>query len=171
MRVGLGFSIHTGWAVAVAVAGERPVILARRKLLLADENHDSRFVFHAAAERPTQAEQMIANAGRIAAERASAALRELIAELASHSLVVALPPSKKLLPPLEKILKAHPLIHSAEAELYRSAVAEAAEAVGLRVRTLDKGPTPDVGKMSPPWGKDQKDAAALAWAALQNARP
>jgi hypothetical protein len=171
MRVALGFSIHTGWAVAVAVRGARPEVLVRRRLALAEDAHDARFVYHAAAEKPALAKRMIGAARRVAVERARAALGELVASLEGHSIVVALPPAKRALPPLERILQAHPLLHRAEGELYRGAVAEAAEHLGLPLRILEGGEVPDVGKMSPPWGKDQKAAAALAWAALRRPGP
>jgi hypothetical protein len=76
-----GFSVHTGWAASVVVAGtlSAPVVLDRRRVALApkDEPGDNQ-VFHAAENRP------IAEARRIiaAAERASlAAAREGLAAL------------------------------------------------------------------------------------------
>jgi sugar phosphate isomerase/epimerase len=166
VQVSIGFAIHTGWAAAVAVGGTRPDILARRKIDLADQAPGARFVYHAAARDPARAIRLIEDARRVAVERATSALRELVAELGDHTIVVALSPPKRVLPPLEKILQAHPLIHSAEGELFRGALAEAAEGLRLPVRVVRAGTIPNLGKMPPPWGKDQKDAAALAWAAL-----
>ena len=50
--------------------------------------------------------------------------------------------------------------------IHRGAVEEVCRALGLAVVTPVPDP-PGVGKTSPPWGKDQKDAAALACAALR----
>lgn len=154
MRAALGFSIHTGWAAAVAVA-DPAAVLDRRRIALADEEHDARFVYHA--------ERRIRDASRIARQRAEAALRDI---LAVHQIATAaVPRPKRALPALEAILQSHALIHSAEGELYRRAIEDACRAVGLEVVT-PAPEAPAVGKPGPPWGKDQKDAAALAWGAL-----
>ena len=165
-RAAIGFAVHTGWAAAVALSGPPAVLLLRRRLELADDAHDARFVFHAAAERPNSAELITVRALATAQDRAEAALAELITELVGFSLVVALPP-EKLLPPLSSILASHPLLHRAEGALFRRAIAEAAAARGLQVVTPASPQALALGKPGPPWGKDQKDAAALAWAALR----
>jgi hypothetical protein len=167
MRAAVGFALHTGWAAAVALAGTPPRILDRRRVELAEEKHDARFVYHAASEAPATAERMIAQALDSARGRALAALHEMRQTLPEFSLLVALRPPKKVLPPLPMILKSHPLIHLAEGELFRRAIAEAAEKLRFPILTLAPGLPPDVDPIGPPWGKDQKDAAALAWAALK----
>jgi hypothetical protein len=90
------------------------------------------------------------------------------------------------LPPFEKIVKSHALLHAAEGELYREMVAQAAEDCGLRVvRFVPKDlfsiagaelgmEAEDVkervaamGKpLGPPWTADHKEATAAAWFAL-----
>ena len=165
-RAAIGFAVHTGWAAAVALSGPPAALLLRRRLELADGAHDARFVFHAAAERPNSAELITGRALATAQDRAEAALAELIAELAGFALLVALPPEKTL-PPMAAILASHPLLHRAEGALFRSAIAQAAAARGLPVATPASPLPPALGKPGPPWGKDQKDAAALAWAALR----
>lgn len=160
MRRALGFSIHTGWAVVV-VLSDAAEVLVRRRVELADR--DARFVYHAAAQ-DRRAVSRIGDAERTARRRAEAALADLVQE---HGITTAaVPRTKGPLPALEAILESHPLLHRAEGELYRGAVVEACEALGLAVVAPVPDP-PRVGKMSPPWGKDQKDAAALAWAALR----
>jgi hypothetical protein len=164
MRAAIGFSVHTGWAAAV-VLGAGPQILARVRIELADQDHDARFVYHAAAERGG-AEARIRRAEQTARERAEAGLCEVVTRHAVD--VAALPAPKRTLPDLATILAAHPLLHAAEGELYRRAIADACAALGLAVVT----PSPRalaVGKVGAPWGKDQKDATALAWAALTSA--
>lgn len=164
VRAAVGFSIHTGWAAAVVMAGPPPRVLDRRRIELAERN--ARFVFHVAAEHPDQAEQLIAQAEKIGRERVVRELRTLGEELPEYDLVVALPPSKRPLPPVPAVLKSHPLLHAAEGELFRRVIAEGAEKLGIPVKIPQRAPLPEVGKMGPPWGKDQKDAAALAYALL-----
>lgn len=159
MRAAVGFSIHTGWAVLVVVSAAGEVLL-RRRIELAER--DQRFVYHAAVGKPGAA-RSIQEATRVAVQRAGLALRALLGE---HALAAAaVPPPKRALPDLEAILRSHPLIHTAEGELYRRAVEIGCREAGLRV--VSPAPLqPEVGKLGPPWGKDQRDAAALAFGAL-----
>jgi hypothetical protein len=83
--------------------------------------------------------------------------------------IVALSPPKRALPELAAILRAHTLIHLAEGELYRRAIVAAAEDEGWRVATPARPSLPDLPKPGPPWGKDQRAAAARAWSALATA--
>lgn len=163
-RAALGFSVHTGWAVAVAVSSQRELLL-REKVQLFDDPY--RFAYHAAADEPWRAEQYISTAEKKALAGAKAFLsRVRDAELAGWKLEVALAGPKRELPPLEKILEAHPLLHTAEGELYRVAIKRAAEKLGFEVvAPAVKQPAP-IDAPGRPWSKDHRDAAALAWAAL-----
>lgn len=166
MRAAIGFSVHTGWAAAVAVGGPKATVLARERVVLADSDY-GRFVYHAARETPAFAREMVKESRQVAVRRARKALKDMVAELADHDLVaVALPPARRALPPLEKILASHSLVHSAEGELFRAALVTAAGKVGLTVVEASAGPLPALKVSGPPWGKDQRTAAALAWAAL-----
>jgi hypothetical protein len=166
MRAAIGFSVHTGWAAAVAVGGPKATVLARERVVLADDDY-GRFVYHAARETPAFARQMVKESRQVAERRGAKALRGLVAALADHEVVaIALPPARRALPPLEKILASHSLVHSAEGELFRLALVAAGAKVGLAVRELAAGELPAVEVTTPPWGKDQRTAAALAWAAL-----
>lgn len=160
MRAAVGFSVHTGWAVVVVIA--RPLALVERaRLELSDR--DQRFVYHLAAERG-QAERRVRDAARIARDRAAEALRPLIER---HGVTLAaVPKPKRALPALDVILAAHPLIHTAEGELFRAAIEDACRAVGLKVVAPAPVAPSELEKPGPPWGKDQRDAAALAWGAL-----
>lgn len=163
-RAAIGFAIHTGWAAAVAVAGPPAELLDRRKLTLATDAQQ-RFVYHVAAEQPEAAERLVEHAFTGARARAKAALEQLAADLPGFALTLALRPAKPL-PPLASILASHPLRHTAEGQLFRRAIAEAAAELGLLVVVPAALQAPAVGKPGSPWGKDQKDGAALAWAAL-----
>ncbi len=170
MRVAIGFSVHTGWAAAVAVGAPKATVLARERLVLADSDY-GRFVYHAARETPAFAKEMVKESRQVAERHAAKALRALVAGLDDHTVVgIALPPAKRELPPLEKILASHSLVHSAEGELFRRALVTAAGKVGLSVVEATAGPLPAVKVSGPPWGKDQRTAAALAWAALATRR-
>ena len=164
MRAAVGLSIHTGWAAAVALSS-RAEVLHRSRIELADDRHDARFAYHAAAERPRAAEGILRAATLVARERAITALRDMTSAL-GRAPILAVPRARRSLPALDKILASHPLMHTAEGELYRQAILAAAESLGLEVVTPEHPVDPEVGKMSAPWGKDQKLAAALAWAAL-----
>jgi hypothetical protein len=92
----------------------------------------------------------------------------------------------KSLPPLEKILKSHAMVHAAEGELYRRVFAEASAALGAPPARVPAaalahraaaaaGLSPAklaahlaaMGKASgKPWAADQKQAALVAWLAL-----
>lgn len=170
MRAAIGFSVHTGWAVAVAVGGPRATVLARERFVLADDDH-GRFVYHAARETPAEAAAMIARSRQVAERRGAKSLKDLVAGLADHEIVaVALPPARRALPPLDKILASHSLVHAAEGELFRAALVTAAGKVGVTVVEAAAGALPALSVSGPPWGKDQRLAAALAWAALPATR-
>ena len=160
----IGFSVHTGWAAAVVVQKSAPYLLHREKVQLFDDPY--RFAYHAAAEMPWKAKSFIGTAEKKALAGAKEFLRRMQKQFPEHGLKVALLPPRRELPPLEDILEAHPLLHSAEGELYRKAIARAAEALKLPILApAAKGELP-IDKPGPPWGKDQRDAAGLAWAAL-----
>ena len=93
MAAAMGFAIHTGWAAAVVVEGPPAKIAKRMRIDLADGTHDSRFVYHVASERPSEAEQIIGAAARTAVERARASLGAL-----SGATILAVPPPKRTLP-------------------------------------------------------------------------
>jgi hypothetical protein len=81
----------------------------------------------------------------------------------------------KPLPPLERILTSHPLLHAAQGQMSREALSRAAEAEGLPVihvapeRAASEavvGAVARIGRIAgPPWAADQRRAAAAAWAA------
>jgi len=166
MRAVIGFSVDTGWLETMALGGPKATVLARERVVLADSDY-GRFVYHAARETPAFARDMVKESRQVAVRRGTRALRDLVAALDGHRVVaVAVPPAKRELPPLEKILASHSLVHSAEGELFRAALVAAAKKVGLAVVELAPGTLPAVSVSGPPWGKDQRTAAALAWAAL-----
>jgi hypothetical protein len=147
-RVAFGFRVHTGWAALVAVQGpvslDSPAILDRRRVEMMEGGKPEApaFVYHAAAKLPLKAAgQLVQRAAELAKSRASAALESAMRELsrAGHTVVASgIVAGKRplALPALEEILAAHPLIHSAEGELYRQAVIDASEGLKLSVTAV-----------------------------------
>src|SRR5579871_3638109 len=143
-KAALGFHAHSGWAAAVLAAGrgEKIEILDRRRVALCDSTKPgSKQPFHAAEPMPLlQAESHIALCRKatdgLAREAIGAALvlceRQKL-RLCGVCIVTA---SGRALPGLSAILASHALIHAAEGEFYRDAVAAAADALGLKTARL-----------------------------------
>jgi len=190
----IGLRAHSGWAALVAVAGSprSAEILARRRIELSDPAFEgSKQPYHAAEGKPLPKAAKIldrcaADAGRLARQ----AFREVAAEVATSGHWVAscglLLASGRPLPALAAILASHALIHTADGELFRDALAAAAEENGwLLARVKEKeayaaaaaalrlppeelrGRVKDLGRsIGPPWTEDQKLAAVAGWLAL-----
>ena len=91
------------------------------------------------------------------------------------------------MPPLERILTSHPLLHTAEGELFRDALRSASRECGLPLTTVKERELltraiaelrlpagalerhlAAMGKgIGPPWRQDQKFASVAAWLALR----
>jgi hypothetical protein len=197
--VAVGFALHTGWAVAVAVGGSAaaPEVVARHRVELVDDTLP-RQVFHAAADGPVgDAEALVRSVERSARAHADRVLGRLQSDLeaSGHRLAaVAMCAEPHDVPTdLARILANHTLIHTAEGELYREAVEQAAEWLGvpvLQVAAKRVGATvaaqlgistdrqqavmARLGKeLGPPWRADHKQATLLAGLALAElpARP
>jgi hypothetical protein len=191
----LGFRLHTGWAALVVLAGvpgKLEVLFRRRIELLPAGDLIPRFIFHQAAElAPAQAAELVRRGEDASRETAHVAVKEALKHLRSLGLEVKaarLPSGSRPLPQeLSAVLRSHPLIHTAEGELFRRAITSAckscslpvisarerevwpnvASAWGLKEAGLRKqveGLRPSVGA---PWGSDQKTAAAFALLALR----
>jgi hypothetical protein len=118
------------------------------------------------------------------------AVRAIIADLAAKNHQVAacavVLASGRPLPPLEATLRSHAMVHTAEGELFRGAIAHAGERCGLRVSgvkerelyeyaaealhlpaTKLKRRVTEMGKaVGSPWTSDEKNATLVAWLAL-----
>ncbi len=194
----LGLRLHTGWAVAVIAGGdyEKPAVLVRRRIeLMPAGDSIPRFVFHSAAELPSEeAPTFVAAASSAIEQSATKAIVELVAlKLGPFQVQSAAIASGSSAVPddLSQILASHPLIHSAEAALFENIVARACASCGLHVvrfkgRELWHQTARTLGvdeatlreqianyrqRAGSPWGADQKDAAAAAFLALRTDRP
>ena len=192
-RGAIAFKAHTGWALGVVVVeadGEIEIAAKQRVTML--DTFETAAVYHIAHERglsAADARPIIDTALRssiAAAKKAIAAITASAADRCSLQSAAILTGSGKPLPSLDAIIRSHPLVHTAEGQLYRDAVARACEALGLRVVLL---PAKDLqkrarsalplsqsgmsaqlevaGKASGrPWGTEQRECALAAWIAL-----
>jgi hypothetical protein len=195
MRTALGLRAHSGWAALVALGeprGALEVILRERLALVREEDaHWAGQPYHAAEGLlPEDARDVvargIASARKLAAQEVRAAKERVTGlghEVAACAVLVGdgMPEWS-----VEEILAVHFRMHKAEGELFRDALARAAGACGLRLVAIPEkrlethaqeclaAPPAQLAKRiaelgraaGPPWGKDQKQAALAAWAAL-----
>lgn len=167
----------------VAVAGtiDAPRVLQRLRIVIADpDSPGCKQPYHAAASLAlADAERMIAeavNSARLLAQEAvTAAVKAL--RSGGHEVVGAgvVSGSGKALPVLERVLASHPLIHTAEGEMFRESLVWAATQCGLPIASVKEREidaawlerVASLGKLiGPPWTQDQKYATAVALSAL-----
>lgn len=193
-KAALGFRAHSGWACAMLVAGTKSgiEIIDRRHIELCDPKIEgSKQPFHYAEPMPfAKAESYIARCMKATdtlAHDAVAVLRAIADEkglrLAGVCLTAA---SGRALPDLRGILASHTLIHAAEGEFYRDALARATEAAKLKISRVKENEAAvwtaarlglgegelrerlvEIGKfLGPPWSADEKFATMAAWLVL-----
>ena len=179
--------------VAVSVEKGAPTVLARERVELVETfTYRFRQPYHTAEKLPLgEARRFVAHVEVAAAGLADRAIHKLQSELDSQgiqtkrcSLLMA---SGKTLPSLEKILASHALIHTADGELFREALASAAKRSGLATfkirerrlleiaeQALRTGPAAllrrlrELGRpFGSPWSQDEKFATLAAWLALR----
>jgi hypothetical protein len=193
----LGFAPHSGWSVLVALgldgSDARPRLLVRERVELSGpEDPASKQPYHAVESLPVEEA-----AGKLASFRADAerraydTLARVLATLAEGGRRIVgigiLDSAGRRGASLEATLASHALIHTADGDHFRNAIAAAAERSGLgvmrvRTREVEEEASAAVGQPSealretlqalrreagPPWGADQKSAALLAWLVLK----
>lgn len=195
-RAALGFRAHSGWAALVAVGvpnlrdARTPAVLERRRIVLIEPGIPKQ-PYHAAENLELKkAEKLIGRSRETARRLARAAVRAVVSEMEKKGYQVVgaglLLASGRPLPSLEATLASHALIHAAEGELFREALAQASKRSGLpvkgvrerevyergaaglrlagdklRLRLSEMG-----GAMGAPWTQDEKLAALVAWMVL-----
>jgi len=190
----LGLRAHSGWAAVVAVAGtlSRPEILDRRRIEIAERSiPGSLQPYHAAEKLPLEkAGKLLERCEAGSAKLAHEALGRLISDLATKGFSIEgfglLLASGRPLPALASVLASHALIHAADGEHFRGALAQAALRRGLpltriperelyaaaakRFRTtagaIQAGVQAAGKPLGPPWTADQKLPALIALLAL-----
>jgi hypothetical protein len=192
----LGLRTHSGWAALVAVGGSAPApaVVDRRRIEMADDPR-ARQPYHAAEDLPpVRAAALLARFAHRARERAVAGLGDALGDLRAKGYEVVgalvLTASGRPLPALESVLASHALIHTADGEHFRDALASAsgqhrlsvtripekellarAEAALRRpARELQAVVTAWGKALGPPWTQDQKLSALGAWTLLAEPR-
>lgn len=182
-RASIGFRLHTGWAMLVAVAAQGGVIrvLHRSRVELLPPGQ-GRFAYHEAAELSLpDAERLIESVRHIAESTALTAIQTATGNLTVTG--ACLPAGSASVPDdLIMVLRSHARIHAAEGALYAGAIASACDHLGIpliKVRerdvwsraSLSAGmPERDLkaaidavrAALGPPWTADHKVAAAAA---------
>lgn len=186
----LGVRAHSGWAAYVVLGGDPddPSIVERGRMELCDSGiKGSKQPYHEAEPMTfARAEAFLArcrDSTQALAAEALSAISERVGTLRGCCILTA---SGRALPGLEQILASHALIHSAEGEFYRDAVAQACKAgrvAAQRVRERDLEAAAEAAlpgtqaarterlrawgeRVGSPWRQDEKMAALGAWLAL-----
>jgi hypothetical protein len=170
---------------------ECPIVVERRRIEIADPNiAGSKQPYHAAQGLSLKgAEALVSACAEASARLAAEAVREAIADARQKGYEIStsciLSGSGRSIPALGKILASHPLLHTAEGELFRNAIARACVNHGLPVVAVkekeimsrsqkDMGISGELieqhlkrmGKaIGPPWRQDEKHASLAAWIA------
>jgi hypothetical protein len=194
----IGLRARSGWATLVAIAGsaDSPSVIDRRRIeLVKTFTYEFRQPYHTAvkmglkksAEFISRSHAEAKLLARNALQAAQNDLRGKGFSVAGCGLLLA---SGRPLPDLAGILASHALIHTADGELFRHALADASEHCGLPItkvkerelyehaakvlrRKADvlKRRIADLGRpLGPPWSQDEKLSALIAWLVLA-ARP
>jgi hypothetical protein len=194
--VALGLAPHSGWAAAVAVAdvAGSPRVVARERIEMASPNEPAaRQPYHTVESLPIEeaAKRLAvyeASATRMAEEAVAAIARRLADAGQTLTRIGVLESAGRKGSGLAATLASHALIHTADGDHFRTALAVAAERCGMSVlrvpaRSLETEAAAALGRpagvirdvirrlgrdLGPPWTADQKAAALLGWLALRD---
>jgi hypothetical protein len=196
-KAAAGCRVHSGWAAVVVVSGRAgaPVVLDRRRIVIADAGiAGSKQPYHYVEMWPLpKAQAFLDRCAARTQQMARGAFRE-VAEAARVrgwplSGCAILAASGRPVPTLAEALSSHAMLHTAEGEFYRNAVADASEHCGVRVtrvrekELLERAAQTlrmkleglqrhltELGKpLGAPWSQDEKLAALAAWLMLAGA--
>ena len=183
--------MHSGWGIVVSV-DERAQVVDRRRIVVAHNNGPrGNQPYHRAEQLGLpKAEKYLADYIAATDSLARQEIGTVVSDLKARGYRVTrasiLLASGRTLPPLPKILAAHPLIHTAEGELFRNTARRACESLGIPVMGLRQRDLEDTAKktlgtssaeiiteiaragksLGPPWTADHKAAALGAYMAL-----
>jgi hypothetical protein len=186
-KAAFGIRVHSGWGVVVCISGNstNPEIVDRQRIVIIDSMmKGAKQPYHFAeslgvekGERHLQ--RCAAVSQRLALQAVGGILEAVTARNYRVVGCAVLLASGRALPPLQKILASHPLIHTAEGEFFRNVVREACKhfripVVGIRERELDEHANATFGNaaararqhinslgktVGSPWTQDEKTAA------------
>jgi len=191
----LGFRMHSGWGVLVAVSSSTNSVelIERRRVVIADPKiPGANQPYHFAASLTlSEAQEYLAKSATVSESLACATIEEVVRELEERDYRLlgsaVLWAAGRPLPPMANILRAHSLIHAAEGEFFRNAVQRACErlkisAARIRERELEEQVNATFGEaasrlrrriaslgraIGPPWTKDHKLATLAAAVILE----
>jgi hypothetical protein len=137
---------HTGWAhlVCVAVSGNVPAVIARRRVALIDRGLPTMPYEHdTGVMTEDEANAVIAGVRQSIAARTSDALRRVVIELAPAHTAVALairePPFDHLPATVAAVRTSRRLLYAADGMLYQLAICQAARQLELDVHICRRG--------------------------------
>jgi hypothetical protein len=188
------FRMHSGWGALVVISGSsaNPELIERRRITIIDPaaiGAKQPYHFAESLSLP-EAENHLRRCADASGDLALKAIGETQTALRKrgYDVVAAamLLASARPLPPLANILRAHPLIHTAEGEFFRKAVQQACQRSGLactgfRESELAQQAKSEFGRHTqrhlrkieelgrlagPPWTQDYRRAALAAWILL-----
>ncbi len=191
----IGAAVHSGWAAIVAL-GDRPSdpqLLLRSRIEMVDE-HDAgaKQPYHTVESMELESARQRLDAYTASAQsKAGFALDTVLRNLGERGYRLGalgvLDSSGRTGDGLAAILASHALIHTADGNHFRNALAASAQARGWQVLRLNAKTLEDHARahlalpqegidrtlasfghqVGAPWGADQKKAALLAWTLLQ----
>lgn len=191
----IGLRVHSGWAAMVVLAGDStsPKVIARKRIEMTDPRIPGAAQPYHQAEglNLKKAEQIVKRCSESARALARKELGSAIDELRGSGYCTAMcgiiMGSGRPATSLEATLASHPMIHTAEGELFREALrhaseqsgvpvtgirekdlqAVAAEKLKLSIEDLQRELT-GLGKpVGRPWRQDEKLATLIAWLLLR----
>ena len=188
------FRMHSGWGALVVISGSpaSPELIERRRITISDPaalgaKQPYHFAQNLSLPDAENHLRKCADASEDLAVKAIGETQRTLRKNGYHVVAAAmLLASARALPPLANILRAHPLIHTAEGEFFRKAVQQACQRSGLaftgfRESELDQQAKSEFGRNTqrhlrkiegvgrlagPPWTQDYKRAALAAWILL-----
>ena len=195
MKVAFGLKAHSGWAAMVVIGtpGGQLQVVHRYRMELVEKNDASwaKQPYHAAEDLERGEARELVKRGLVMANRIS--VREMRAavqrerqegnEVVACAVLMGNPMPEWS---VDEILAVHFRMHKAEGVLFREALAQAAEACGLRFLGIPEKQLDEYAKralttsannvrktiaslgksVGAPWGKDQKEASLAAAIAL-----
>jgi hypothetical protein len=184
---------HAGWAhvVCVAVRGQAPAVIERRRVALLDPGLPTLPYHHdTTTMREDKANALIAQVRRSIASRTSDALTRVVTDLTPAYAVVALairePPFAELPETVAAVWKSYRLQCAADGIMYQLAIchagrqlgldvhlcrrgeetSRAAEQLGVTVREVEEFVSRDGRPAGPPWTQEHRRAYAAGIAVL-----
>jgi hypothetical protein len=147
--VALGFRMHSGWGVLVAVSRDHDsiqVVARKRIVVMSSEVPGGNQPYHYAAQllsqgkELTECETYIANCRTVCESMTLSTLADTVQELKQREYRLAgaavLTAVDRALPSLADILASHPLIHTAEGEFYRNALRKPCEQLKVSIEAI-----------------------------------